>query len=218
MQPLDHAGGEEVAVEVLLEALLDVGPEHLDGHRPQPTAGLADGGLMHLRDGGGRYRRTEFGEELFDGGVQRLLDGLPRLGLRERGQAVLQGGKVGGELAADDVVAGGEKLPELDVGGTKGGERGGEPRLVAGRLALALPVTEPRGQAPEQLKRRRQRDVVRQHARAAPCDDGAGMGEPHHIGDGTHGITAARRSGERRCRPSGCDSAPARSRHSRSVV
>ena len=33
VQALDHARGEEIAVEVSLEALLDAGSEHLDRHR-----------------------------------------------------------------------------------------------------------------------------------------------------------------------------------------
>ncbi len=50
--------------------------------------------------------------------------------LREGRQAVLEGGEIAGELAADDVVAGGEELAELDVGGPERGERFGELGLV----------------------------------------------------------------------------------------
>ena len=31
MKPLDHTRGEEITVEVLLEAALDAGTQHLDG-------------------------------------------------------------------------------------------------------------------------------------------------------------------------------------------
>ena len=39
--------------------------------------------------------------------------------------------QIAGQLAADDVVAGGEELAELDVGRPERGQRFGQPRLVA---------------------------------------------------------------------------------------
>ena len=61
-------------------------------------------------------------KSLIDGRFELRLDGLHRLALRERRQAVLERGEIAGELAADDVVAGGEELTELDVGRPKRGE------------------------------------------------------------------------------------------------
>ena len=79
---------------------------------------------MHLRDRGRRHRRAELGKQRVDRRFERVLDGLSRLFLRKRRQAILERGEIGGELAADDVVAGGEELAELDVGGAERGERG----------------------------------------------------------------------------------------------
>ena len=72
------------------------------------------------------------------GAPKRLLDGGARLALRERRQAVLQRGEIAGKLAADEVVAGGEKLAELDVGRAERGQRFGELRLVRRRPAPFL--------------------------------------------------------------------------------
>ncbi len=82
--------------------------------------------LVHLRDRGGGDRRPELGVKLVDRRAERLLDRRARLALREGRQAILEGGQIAGELAADDVVAGGEELAELDVGRPERGERFGE--------------------------------------------------------------------------------------------
>ena len=124
MEALDHARGEEIRVEVLVEALLDAGAQHLDGDWLQRAVWLAHRGLMHLRDRGCGHRRAELGKQRVDGRFERIFDGLSRLVLREGRQAILERGEIGGELAADDVVAGGEELAELDVGRPKRGERG----------------------------------------------------------------------------------------------
>ncbi len=184
MQALDHAGGEEIAVEVALEALLDAGPEHLHRHRLERPVELAHLRLVHLGDRGGCDRRAELGVKRVDGASQRILDRLPRLGLREGWEAILKRGEVAGELAPDNVVAGGEELAELDVGGAERSERLGEPRLV-GRLSRAV-LAKRRGHAAEQRKRRRQVRLLGHHARAAPGDDDARPREPRHIGDRVH--------------------------------
>ena len=95
--------------------------------------------------------RAELGIERVDGRAQRLLDRRARLSLREGRQAVLKGRKVAGELAADDVVAGGEELTELDVRRPERGERVGELRLV-GVVGGAV-LAERRGDAGEQRER-----------------------------------------------------------------
>ncbi len=79
---------------------------------------------MHLRDRGRRHGRAELGKLRVNRRLERVFDGLSRLFLRKRRQAILERGEIGGELAADDVVAGGEELAELDVGRPKRGERG----------------------------------------------------------------------------------------------
>ena len=166
MEALDHAGGEEVAVEIAVEALLDAGAQHLDGDRLQRAVRHPHLGLVHLGDRGGGDRRSELGEQRIDGRAERLLDRLPRFALREGRQAVLQRGEIGGELAADDVVAGGEELAELDVGRPERGERGRQlaPRCRPSPCAV---LAERRGHAAEQSERRRQVRIVGQ-ARARP--------------------------------------------------
>ena len=86
VQPLDHARGEEIAVQIAAEALLDAGAEHLDGDRLERAVGLAYARFMHLRDGGGGDRRPELDEELVDGGAKGLLD-------RLRASAMEKGGR-----------------------------------------------------------------------------------------------------------------------------
>ena len=168
MKPLDHAGGEEIRIEVLVEALLDAWAQHLDGDWLHRAAWLAHGGLMHLGDRGCSDRRTELREQRGDGPFERVFDRLSRFVLRERRQAVLQRGEIGRELAADDVVAGGEELAELDVGRPKRGERGGQSRLIGHFVAcpICLVFAERRGHAAEQRERRRQAQLVGKHAGA----------------------------------------------------
>src|SRR3972149_1669287 len=137
MEALDGPGSEEIAVEVPLEALLDAGSQHLNRDGLERPVRATHFGLMHLRDRGGGDRRTELDVELVDRRAQSLLDRFPRLALREGRQAVLEGGKIAGQLAADDVVAGGEELPELDVGWPERGERLGKFRF-AGVLSNAV--------------------------------------------------------------------------------
>jgi hypothetical protein len=61
MPTLDLPRREEVAVEIAAEAPLDAGAQDLDCHlTARPT--LAHHGLVHLGDGGGRNRRSEFRE------------------------------------------------------------------------------------------------------------------------------------------------------------
>ena len=89
MEALDLAGGEEVAVEVAAEALLDAGAQDL--HRHVAAHAVVDhDGLVHLGDGGGRHRRPELGEVVLQPAAERLLDGLARFPHRERRQPVLQ--------------------------------------------------------------------------------------------------------------------------------
>ncbi len=201
MEALDHPGREEIAVEVPLEALLDAGSEHLDRDRLERAVGPAHFRLMHLSDRGGGDRRPELGVKRVDRRAQRLLDRGACLALREGRQAVLEGGEIARQLAADDVVAGGEELAELDVGRPERGERLGELRLVA---VLSGPVlAERRRHAGEQGERRGQVGVLGQHARARPGDDGARLGQSCHVGDRVHArglITVARRSGSRQSR------------------
>ena len=74
MEGLDHARGEDVAVEVLREALLDAGAQHLDCDRLERAIRHPHLGFMHLRDRGRRHRGADIGVERVDGRAQRLLD------------------------------------------------------------------------------------------------------------------------------------------------
>src|SRR5262245_30010474 len=138
MEALDHSRGKEITVEVLLEALLDAGPEHLDRDRGERAILVANLRLVHLGDRCRGDGRTELGIDLLDRRAERLFDRRPRLALREWRQAVLERGEIAGELAADDVVARGEELSELDVGRPERGERIGELGFVAARPGAVL--------------------------------------------------------------------------------
>ena len=199
VKALDQLGGEEIGIEVLVEALLDAGPEHLDGDRLEPAVALAHGGLVHLGDRGRGDGRPELGEDRVERRLERLFHRIARLGLGERRQPVLKRRQVSCELAPDDVVAGGEELAELDVGRPERGERRRQPRLIRRGLAVRLPP-ERRRHAAEDAKRRRQPDLVGQHPGAGPGDDGAGPRQPCHIGDRVHALITASRNGSPRCR------------------
>ena len=152
---------------------------------------------MHLGDRGCGDRRPELGEQRVDGGFERVFDRLSRFVLREGRQAVLERREIGGELAADDVVAGGEELAELDVGRPKRGERRGQPRLVGHVVAcpICLVFAERRGHAAEERKRRRQTQLVGKHAGARPGNDSPCLRQSHHVGNCVHCLRAARLSG-----------------------
>ena len=195
------------------------GLQHLDGDGLQRAIRHPHLGLVHLGDRGRGNGRSEFGVELIDRAPESLLDRFARIALREGRQAVLKRGEIGGELPADDVVAGGEELAELDVGRPERGERGRELRLVA--VLRGAVLAERRGHAAEQSERRGQVRILGKHARATPGEDRSRLGQPRHVGDVVHShglITVARRSGWRRSRRSDCGSARARSPHSRSAA
>ena len=116
---LDLAGREGVAVEITLEALLDMGPEDLDRHGPAAAVGVDHFGLVDLSDRGGRNRRPERDEVVFELATQFALDRGTRLGHREWRQPILQRRQVAGEFRADKIGAGGEKLAELDIARTE---------------------------------------------------------------------------------------------------
>ena len=89
MEALDLAGGEEVAVEVALELLLDAGTQNL--HRHVAAHAVVDhDGLVHLGDGGCGDRRAELDEVILQPAAELLLDGLARFRHGERRQLVLQ--------------------------------------------------------------------------------------------------------------------------------
>jgi hypothetical protein len=91
MEALDQTRGEEIGIEVLLEALLDPGSQHLDRHRLRCAVGGNHLGLMHLRDRGRGNGRTELGINRLDGTTERILDRRSCLRLRKGRQAVLEG-------------------------------------------------------------------------------------------------------------------------------
>ena len=75
MEALDLARGEEIAVEVAPEPLLDVWPQDL--HRHLAAHAIVDhDGLVHLRDRRRRNRRSELDEMIFQPAAERVLDRL----------------------------------------------------------------------------------------------------------------------------------------------
>ena len=107
----------------LLEALLDAGAQHLDRDRLGAPSGVRTSALCTCAIEAAATGGPNSAKSVVDGRAQRRLDGGARLALRERRQAVLQRGEIAGELAADDVGAGGEELAELDVGRAERGQR-----------------------------------------------------------------------------------------------
>ena len=128
MEALDLAGGEEVAVEVALELLLDAGAQHLHGH-VAAHAVVDRHRLVHLGDGGRRNGRAELGEMILQLAAELLLDGLAGLGHGEGRQPVLKVAQVARQLRADQIGAGGEELAELDVAGAEAGDGAGDAAL-----------------------------------------------------------------------------------------
>ena len=121
VEALDLARGEEIAVEIVLELLLDAGPQHLDGH-VAAHAVVDHHRLVHLGDGGRGNGRAELGEMILQLAAELLLDGLAGLGHGEGRQPVLQVPQIAGELRPDQIGTGGEELAELDVAGAEAGD------------------------------------------------------------------------------------------------
>ncbi len=118
IEALDHARGEIVAVEIAVEALLDVRAQDFDGDGFLDAA-LHHVGLVNLGDRCGSDGRAEFDEVVFELAAKRALDGAAGFGHRKGLGLVLQVPEIGGKLRADDVGAGREKLTELDVARSK---------------------------------------------------------------------------------------------------
>ena len=101
---------------------------------------------MHLRDGGCRDRRPEFDEQRLDRRTELRRD----LGLgflhAERRHPVLEAGKISGVVRADEVGAGCEELPELDVGGAELAHRHAEPGALGGSAAAGHHAGQPQRQ------------------------------------------------------------------------
>ena len=110
---LDQLGHPVEEVEVALEGQLDGRPQHLD----RDLAAVGGDGEMDLGDrGGGDRRVVEAGEQRVDRLAELGLDGAPRLGAGEGRQVVLQLRQVGGDLFAQKIGAGRQRLAELDEG------------------------------------------------------------------------------------------------------
>ncbi len=74
MQPFDHAGREEIAVEVGAEPLLDAGPQDLDSDVAAVAVPVDGDGLVHLRDRGGGHRRPKTRKVILEFAAERLFD------------------------------------------------------------------------------------------------------------------------------------------------
>ena len=152
-EALGEPSGEEHVAEIALETAFDARAQNL--HRDVALAFVvAHFGAVNLGDRSGGDRVAEFGEHLVDGALERRLDALDGELARGRRHAVLQPLELGGDLGSHDVGAGGEKLPELGVGGSEPIDGGGE--------AVGPADPSPREKIGERDRRARR---VRQRAR-----------------------------------------------------
>ena len=131
---------------------------------------VAHARAMHLRDRGGGDGVAEFDEDVFDLGAEGRLDRRDRDGAVRRRHAVLQLFEFQHHLGADDVGARGEKLSELDVGGTEPIDRGGK-AAEAVRAAPRQQIGE--GQRRPGERRQRQRIDADEGALARQHEAGA---------------------------------------------
>ena len=138
IESLDHTRREVVAVEVAVEALLDIGAQDFDGD------GLLDAvvehvGLVNLCDRRRRDGRTEFDEMIFELTAERAFYRLARFRHREGLGLILKVAEIGGQLGADDVGTGREKLAELYVARPEFRQRGRDARSRAVRFFETAP-------------------------------------------------------------------------------
>ena len=129
MKALDLAGGEEVAVEVAAEALLDAGAQHLDGHRPRHAV-VDRHRLVNLGDRSSGDRRPELGEVILQPATQRRLCTALRASFIENGGSLSCRRLGPGEFGADQVATRGQELAELDVAGPQARQGVGDTRLL----------------------------------------------------------------------------------------
>ena len=127
-------------------------------------------GDMHLRDGRGGDRLAERHKQLVDASAQRLLDDRDGLVAAERLHPILQRGQRIGDLAADDVGARRQKLPELHIGGADLRQRAHQ--RPPGAVALA--AREEIGEAHERRRGRRQKRRIEKRKDAFARHDVAG--------------------------------------------
>ena len=132
MEALDLPGGEEVAVEVAAEALLDAGAQDLDRRRRARTplsiaTALCTWAMEAAATGG-----PELGEVILHPAAQRFRHGAARLLHGKGRQLVLQVAQVAGEFRADQIGARGQELAELDVTGPQAGQGVGDARVSCG--------------------------------------------------------------------------------------
>jgi hypothetical protein len=93
---------------------------------------------MNLCDRGCRNRRIEAREELAIGRPSEAFDGSAGKGFGEGRHPVLQAGEIVGNLGADHIGPGGEKLAELDPGRAQALHGAGEPVGALGAFRAAL--------------------------------------------------------------------------------
>ena len=145
MEALDLPGGELVGGKVAAKPLLNAWAQDFDGDVAAALA-IEHHRLVHLRDRGRGDGGAELGEMVLNRATQGVGHRHARLGDGERWQLVLQVPQVPGELGADQIGAGGQELPELDVAWTEAGERFGHARL------LRLPTAERPRQQPDRQR------------------------------------------------------------------
>ena len=201
LQPLTQAGEPQEQVEVAGKRSGDTRPQHLDGNLV-PVGGPSE---MDLGDGSSGYRSLVEGcEQTVERAGELGLDQGPRLRARERRELVLQTGEIGGDLLAQEIGSGGQKLAELDEARPQFFEGGGEP-LTRSRqdpaAASCKQMTKPH-------KRHCGRDGGQRRQRIVPGERKTDPDQPHKIADaaqqpesGSERVRGARQNGAQRRPP-----------------
>ena len=189
-------------LNIAAERRLDARPENLDGNR----LAIARYRMVDLGDrGGGDGLVLEGGKELVERWTQRAGHGGAGLGGGKGGHTVAQGAEIPGQLFADQIGAGGERLAELDEARAELLQRRDHAGHGPARLAAADEQTrEARQRQRDAGIFKRRQGIVPGHY---PCDGE----EPHEMTSAApHGevLRYASPNAARRCRRTGCGSSP----------
>ena len=111
--------------EISGEALAHAGTGHLHGHLAPPLR-CVHLGRMHLRNRCGGDRLVEAQVEIFNRAPKRLADRGSGGFCREECHPVLKAGQILGEIRADDIRSGCEKLADLHIGRAQPRDRIGQ--------------------------------------------------------------------------------------------
>ena len=178
-ETVHQAGGELKRLRILSDAITDIGPQHLHRH----AAAVVQARVVGLGQGSGGHRLAELGEHALHRLAQRGLHLGAGLGHGEGRQLVLQARQVLGELRAEDVGAGGEKLAELDGHGAKRDE--GRGQALARPAVPRLPAGQEAHGAAQVADRRRIEGLVLGRQQGVVPRQGPGGGQQASIGGGS---------------------------------